>query len=88
MVSISCLPVQQIAASRGKAMAVAWAERWQLHAAAPVRKGSSVASGKPTAPNLVLRFIRETERRESREEFAAAVVNAGRQLGDYHSPED
>jgi hypothetical protein len=34
------------------------------------------------APNLVLRRIREVERRETREEFAAAVVIAGRQLGD------
>src|SRR5215472_12071563 len=34
------------------------------------------------APNLVLRHIREVERRETREEFAAAVVAAGRQLGD------
>jgi hypothetical protein len=36
------------------------------------------------APNLVLRRIREVERRETREEFAAAVVIAGRQLGDKH----
>jgi hypothetical protein len=36
------------------------------------------------APNLVLRHIREVERRETREEFAAAVVIAGRQLGDNH----
>jgi len=36
------------------------------------------------APNLVLRHIREVERRETREEFAAAVVIAGRQLGDDH----
>src|SRR5215472_1710718 len=36
------------------------------------------------APNLVLRHIREVERRETREEFAAAVVIAGRQLGDTH----
>jgi hypothetical protein len=35
-------------------------------------------------PNLVLRRIREVERRETREEFAAAVVIAGRQLGDDH----
>jgi hypothetical protein len=34
------------------------------------------------APNLILRRIREVERRESREEFAAAVVSAGRQLGN------
>ena len=40
--------------------------------------------GKAKAPNLVLRYVRETERRESREEFAAAVVSAGRQLGDSH----
>src|ERR1700685_759028 len=44
----------------------------------------AVASGKPKAPNLVLRYLRETERRESRDEFAAAIVKAGRQLGDYH----
>ena len=43
-----------------------------------------MATGKARAPNLVLRYIRETERRESREEFAAAVANAGRQLGDHH----
>jgi hypothetical protein len=36
------------------------------------------------APNLVLRHIREVERRETREEFAAAVVLAGRQVGDNH----
>ena len=42
-----------------------------------------MATGKARAPNLVLRYIRETERRESREEFAAAVVAAGRQLGDH-----
>jgi hypothetical protein len=36
------------------------------------------------APNLVLRRIREVERRETREEFAAAVAIAGRQLGDDH----
>jgi hypothetical protein len=34
------------------------------------------------APNPVLRRIREAERRETREEFAAAVVIAGRQLGN------
>jgi hypothetical protein len=34
------------------------------------------------APNPVLRRIREVERRETREEFAAAVVIAGRQLGN------
>jgi hypothetical protein len=33
-------------------------------------------------PNLVLRRIREVERCETREEFAAALVIAGRQLGD------
>jgi hypothetical protein len=33
--------------------------------------------GKDKTPNLVLRHIREVERREAREEFAAAVVNAG-----------
>src|SRR5438046_1880727 len=36
------------------------------------------------APNLVLRRLREVERRETREEFAAAVVIAGRGLGDDH----
>jgi len=36
------------------------------------------------APNLVLRRIREVERRETREEFAAAVVIAGRGFGDDH----
>ena len=78
-------------------MAVAWAERWQI-APGPMRtvrgslrshgsgnrKGWAVATGKARAPNLVLRYIRETERRESREEFAAAIVNAGRELGDNH----
>ena len=78
-------------------MAVAWAERWQI-APGPMRtvrgslcshgsgdrKGLAVATGKARAPNLVLRYIRETERRESREEFAAAIVNAGRELGDNH----
>jgi hypothetical protein len=43
-----------------------------------------VTTGGVKAPNLLLRYIRETERRESREEFAAAVVNAGRQIGDSH----
>ncbi len=43
-----------------------------------------MATGKAKTPNLVLRYIRETERRESREEFAAAIVNAGRELGDNH----
>src|SRR5215472_363036 len=41
-----------------------------------------VAADKAKTPNLVLRHIREVERRESREEFAAAVVSTGRQLGD------
>jgi hypothetical protein len=41
-----------------------------------------VEADKAKTPNLVLRHIREVERRETREEFAAAVVNAGRQLGD------
>ena len=36
------------------------------------------------APNLVIRRIREVERRETREEFATAVVNAGLQLGERH----
>ncbi len=36
------------------------------------------------APNPALRRIREVERRETREEFATAVVIAGRQLGDNH----
>jgi hypothetical protein len=41
-----------------------------------------VEVGKAKTPNLVLRHIREVERRETREEFAAAVVNAGRELDD------
>lgn len=49
-----------------------------------IGKGWAVATGKAKAPNLMLRYIRETERRESREEFAAAIVNAGRELGDNH----
>src|SRR5579863_7851742 len=36
-----------------------------------------MAVGKDKTPNLVLRYIREVERRESREEFAAAVANTG-----------
>jgi hypothetical protein len=44
----------------------------------------AVVAGRAKTPNLILRYIREAERRESREEFAAAVVNAGRQLGDAH----
>jgi hypothetical protein len=40
--------------------------------------------GKAKTPNLLLRYIRETERHESRDEFAEAVVKAGRQLGDQH----
>jgi hypothetical protein len=47
-------------------------------------KGTTVGTGRAKTPNLVLRHVREVERRESREEFAAAVVNAGRQLGDSH----
>ncbi|HET9898468.1 MAG TPA: hypothetical protein VFQ44_26360 [Streptosporangiaceae bacterium] len=43
-----------------------------------------MTTGKAKAPNLVLRCVREVERRESRDEFAAAVVKAGRQLGDHH----
>ena len=35
-------------------------------------------------PNLVLRHVREAERRETREEFAAALVQAGRRLGEPH----
>jgi hypothetical protein len=75
-------------------MAVAWAEQWQtgvrgrLQVATShgggVRKGWAVVVGKAKTPNLALRYIREAERRESREEFAAAVVKAGRQLGDGH----
>ena len=49
-----------------------------------IGKGWAVATGKAKAPNLVLRSIREIERRESREEFAAAIVDAGRQAGDNH----
>jgi hypothetical protein len=41
-----------------------------------------MATGKAKTPNLLLRHIRETERRESREEFAIAVAEAGRKLGD------
>jgi hypothetical protein len=43
----------------------------------------TVEADKAKTPNLVLRHIREVERRETREEFAAAVVNTGRQLGDH-----
>ncbi len=43
-----------------------------------------VATGKAKTPNLVLRYVRETERRESREEFAAALVSIGQDLGDKH----
>lgn len=43
-----------------------------------------MATGKVKTPNQLLRYIREAERRESREEFAAAVADAGRQLGDRH----
>jgi hypothetical protein len=43
-----------------------------------------VGIDKAKAPNLILRRIREVERRETREEFAAAVVIAGSQLGDDH----
>lgn len=46
-------------------------------------KGRTVSVGEAKTPNLVLRCIRETERRESRDEFAQAVVTAGRQLGDH-----
>ena len=81
-------------------MAVAWAQRWQIvpgpmrtvpsgAAAAPDgqrRRGRAgpVTTGKVKTPNELLRYIREQERRESREEFAAAVAEAGRQLGDHH----
>ena len=44
----------------------------------------AVAAGNAKKPNLILRYVREAERRESREEFAAAVVNAGRALGEKH----
>ena len=43
-----------------------------------------MTTSKVKTPNLLLRHLRETERRESREEFAAAVAEAGRQLGDKH----
>jgi hypothetical protein len=43
-----------------------------------------VATPKVKTPNEVLRRIREIERRESRQEFAAAVQRAGRQQGDRH----
>ena len=49
-----------------------------------IEKGWAVMSGKAKTPNLTLRYIREIERHESREEFAAAIVTAGRQLGDKH----
>ena len=39
---------------------------------------------KVKTPNLVIRHVREAERHETREEFAAAVVDAGHQLGDNH----
>lgn len=78
-------------------MAVAWAERWQsrlrpsgragersLRVAVAFQKGWAMATGKAKTPNLLLRYIRQTERHESREEFAEAVVKAGRQLGDHH----
>ena len=58
--------------------AVAAQRRWRSG------KGWAMATGKAKTPNLLLRYIRETERRESREEFADAVVKAGRQLGDHH----
>jgi len=76
-------------------MAVTWAEPWQspqakAHRSAnggPQRSGrkevqQAVGTSKAKAPNLVLREIREKQRRESREEFAAAIVKTGRQLGD------
>jgi hypothetical protein len=47
-------------------------------------KAGTVAADTIRTPNLALRRIRETERRESRDEFAAAVVAVGRQLGDKH----
>jgi hypothetical protein len=40
-------------------------------------KDPAVGVERAKAPNLVLRHIREVERRETREEFAAAVVLAG-----------
>ena len=43
-----------------------------------------VGANRAKAPNLVIRRIREVERRETREEFATAVVNAGLQLGERH----
>ena len=43
-----------------------------------------VGANRAKAPNLVIRRIREVERRETREEFATAVLNAGLQLGERH----
>ena len=77
-------------------MAVAWAEQWQTgvrgrlgacrcgQPGGGVRRGREVAVGKARTPNLVLRHVREAQRRESREEFAAAVIGAGQHLGDRH----
>jgi hypothetical protein len=75
-------------------MAVTWAKRWHSRPGTTRRernarrwrpgKGAAVATPKVKTPNEVLRRIREIERRESRQEFAAAVQNAGRQQGDRH----
>jgi hypothetical protein len=45
--------------------------------------GATVAT-KIKTPNTTLRRIREHERRESREEFARAVVAKARELGEQH----
>jgi hypothetical protein len=43
-----------------------------------------VRADRDKTPNLVLRHIREVERHETREEFAAAVVTAGHRIGVKH----
>jgi tetratricopeptide (TPR) repeat protein len=92
----SSLPLQAANPSgQRRTMAVALAGQWQNNGKRRRRtallpagtglwraEGTAVAGGDPRTPNLVLRYIREEERRESREEFAAAVVRTGRQLGD------
>ena len=42
-----------------------------------------MTADKPKTPNAVLRHLREVQRHESRQEFAASVVKAGRLLGDH-----
>src|ERR1022692_1116131 len=55
-------------------------------AAANVR--SPMVSDRVKVPNLVLRRIREEERQESRGEFADALAQAGRTLGESISPSE